>query len=119
MAAKVTYLFPTPVIIDELANADDLNRDLEQIILDQRGQDAGLQLSNRGSWQSRRNFPQWAGDAGRRVVEHAKTLATANTGHRLGPDALNWTVDVWANVSGSIGFNMPHIHGGTYWSAVY
>jgi uncharacterized protein (TIGR02466 family) len=119
MAAKVTHLFPTPVIIDELAGADALNAELEKLILDQQQQDAGLQLSNRGSWQSKRNFPQWAGDPGRLVVEHAKALATANTGHRLGPEALNWIVDVWANVSASGGFNMPHIHGGTYWSAVY
>ena len=113
MTAKVAHLFPTPVIVDELEGADALNAELETVILDQRRQDAGLQLSNRGGWQSKRNFPQWAGDPGRRVVEHAMALATANTGHRLGPEALNWSVDVWANVSASGGFNMPHIHGGT------
>ncbi|NUR13977.1 MAG: hypothetical protein HOQ20_19345, partial [Bradyrhizobium sp.] len=63
MAAQVTHLFPTPVIIDELGDASALNSELEKIILDQRQRDAGLQLSNRGGWQSKRNFPQWASDA--------------------------------------------------------
>ena len=119
MTAKVAHLFPTPVIVDELAGAADLNDQLERLIVDRREADPGLQLSNRGGWQSRRDFPQWTGEPGRRIVEHATALANAHTGHPRGSEALNWSVDVWANVSTSGAFNMPHIHGGTYWSAVY
>jgi uncharacterized protein (TIGR02466 family) len=34
-----------------------------------------------------------------------------------GPPA--WRIDSWANVSHSGDFNMPHVHGGSFWSAVY
>src|SRR5205085_6371096 len=33
--------------------------------------------------------------------------------------APSWRTDAWANVSGSGDFNMPHVHGATFWSAVY
>ena len=119
MTACVLHFFPTPVIIDELEGADDLNRELEPAIVDQRQRDSGLKLSNRGGWQSKRDFPQWGGDAGKRIIEHAVRLASENTGHAPNRSAPNWSVDVWANINESGGFNMPHIHGGTYWSAVY
>ena len=119
MTARVLHFFPTPVIIDELEGAEDLNRELEPAIVDQRQRDSGLKLSNRGGWQSKRDFPQWGGDAGKRIIEHAVRLATENTGYAPNRSAPNWSVDVWANINESGGFNMPHIHGGTYWSAVY
>jgi uncharacterized protein (TIGR02466 family) len=119
MTARVLHFFPTPVIVDELSEAVQLNRELESVILDQQKLDAGLKLSNRGGWQSKRNFRSWAGDAGNRIVEHALALANSSTGHRQDRAAPQWTVDVWANVSRSGAFNMPHIHGGSFWSAVY
>lgn len=119
MTVEVLRLFPTPVIIDELEGAEELNRDLETVILRQRELDAGLKLSNRGSWQSKRDFPRWAGGSGRRIVEHATRLASANTRSKTDRGPPEWNVDVWANISESGGFNMPHIHGGTFWSAVY
>jgi hypothetical protein len=119
MTAEVLRLFPTPVIIDEVEGSEQLNRDLESAILEQRKLDCGLKLSNRGGWQSKRDFPRWSGEPGRRILEHATRLASANTGFRPERGPPQWNVDVWANVSESGGFNMPHIHGGTFWSAVY
>lgn len=119
MTARVLHFFPTPVIMDELEGAAELNRDLEKAVLEQRDLDPGLKLSNRGGWQSKRNFPQWAGKAGQKVIDHAIALANENTGHAPNRPVPNWSVDVWANVNNPGGFNMPHIHGGTYWSAVY
>jgi uncharacterized protein (TIGR02466 family) len=119
MSARLLHLFPTPVIIDEIDGADALNRELEPIILEQKQRDEGLKLSNRGGWQSKRDFPRWAGDSGRRLAEHAMALASAHTGHRPDRPPPQWNIDVWANVSASGAFNMPHIHGGTFWSAVY
>ena len=119
MSGQVLRFFPTPVIVDELAGAEQLNRDLEAAVLAQREKDAGLSLSNRGAWQSKRDFPQWAGEPGRKLVDHALGLAAEHTGAAPGRGETRWTVDIWANVSENGGFNMPHIHGGSYWSAVY
>ena len=119
MTGRLLHFFPTPVIVDEVEGSDALNRELEALILEHQRADPGLSLSNRGGWQSKRDFPRWAGEPGRRIIEKATALASAHTGHRQGPEALNWAVDIWANVSTSGAFNMPHIHGGSYWSAVY
>ena len=61
---------------------------------------------------------RWSGEAGATVIKRACELASA---HVSRPDGtpVRWTVDAWANVSGPGAFNMPHVHGGTYWAAVY
>jgi uncharacterized protein (TIGR02466 family) len=116
--AELHHYFATPVIIDDLDDFARLNVILEAAILAQRDADSGLRLSNRGGWQSKRDFPQWSGDGGRVLVDHALRLASAHTVNALG-NPVNWSVDVWANASESGHFNMPHVHGGTFWSAVY
>ena len=84
MTAEILRLFPTPVVIDEIEGAEALNRELESAILEQRSRDTGLKLSNRGGWQSKRDFPRWAGDAGRRIVEHEARLPGKVRGLRTG-----------------------------------
>lgn len=119
MPQKLLRLFATPVIVDEMEGAGDLNAALETAILAKQGEDAGVRLSNRGGWQSRRDFPRWAGEHARRVVDHALALANANTAPHSGSAQVRWTVDAWANVNEAGSFNLPHVHGGSFWSAVY
>ena len=115
---QVQLLFATPVIADEIAQADELNAALERIILDKRSEHPGMKLSNRGGWQSSHDFASWSGEDGRAVIQRAVELASAHTvGPRGSPP--RWILEAWANVSGPGAFNMPHVHGGSYWSAVY
>jgi uncharacterized protein (TIGR02466 family) len=118
MTEKVLRLFPTPVILHELDDAETLNAELEQVILARQSENSGLKLSNRGGWQSTHDFPAWSGEAGQEILRQATDLATAHTSRPGGP-APRWSVDAWANVSRSGHFNMPHVHGGSFWSAVY
>lgn len=118
MTERVLRLFPTPVILHELEGAEALNAELEPVILAKQSADSGLKLSNRGGWQSTHDFPAWSGEAGREILRRATDLATAHTVRPGGP-ALRWSVDAWANISRSGHFNMPHVHGGSFWSAVY
>jgi uncharacterized protein (TIGR02466 family) len=115
---RVRLLFATPVVLAELEQAGELNAALEQLILAKRGEDQGLKLSNRGGWQSNHDFVGWSGEAGRTLINRACALASANVVRRDGKPP-RWSVDAWANISGPGAFNMPHVHGGTYWSAVY
>lgn len=114
----VQKLFPTPVVTDELPGAAKLNSELERIILERQAEAPGHKLSNRGGWQSEHDLPAWGGDAARRIVQHALLLADAHTAGPKG-DGSRWRCEAWANVSASGHFNMPHIHSGTFWSAVY
>ena len=118
MTEKLMRLFATQVIVEALDGADTLNGKLEKAILDQQSKDSGLKLSNRGGWQSKRDFPRWGGEAAKAIVGRATELANAHT-TTLGGSPPGWHVDSWANVSTSGNFNMPHVHGGSFWSAVY
>lgn len=112
-------LFPTPVITDQLPGADVLNAELERAILDRMEKDGGLQVSNRGGWHSGRDLADWAGEAGRRLRRHALALADGHTARSRNSGPPEWQTDAWANVSASGHFNMPHVHGATFWSVVY
>jgi uncharacterized protein (TIGR02466 family) len=118
MTEQLLRLFATPVIVDQLGDAEALNAALEPKILDRFAQEAGMKLSNRGGWQSKRDFPRWAGHEGQKLVERALELASAHV-RRANGTPPRWTADMWANVSGLAAFNMPHVHTGTFWSAVY
>jgi uncharacterized protein (TIGR02466 family) len=117
-AGRSRLLFATPLILDEVQGADARDAELERLILARRAEHPGLKLSNRGGWQSSHDFTSWAGEPGRALVARAAELATA---HSVAADgsAPRWAVEAWANVSGPGAFNMPHVHGGSYWSAVY
>lgn len=112
-----TY-FATPVIIDELADAGGLNAELETAISARMASDSGVQLSNRGGWQSTHDLTAWAGAAGARLVDHAAALASAHTisSREAG---LSWSIDAWANVGTAGAANRAHVHGGAFWSAIY
>lgn len=116
--SHIAALFATPVVFDELEDAARLNGELQDAIIDQRNHDDGLKLSNRGGWQSRHDFEAWSGQAGKQLIEHAKALASQHTA-TTAPAGPRWMVDSWANVSETGAFNMPHVHGGTFWSCVY
>jgi uncharacterized protein (TIGR02466 family) len=115
---QVRLLFATPVVLGEIDGADSLNALLEQQILSKRAEDQGLKLSNRGGWQSKHDFARWSGEAGQMVIDRACELASAHVARADGTPP-RWTVDAWANISGPGAFNMPHVHGGTFWAAVY
>jgi uncharacterized protein (TIGR02466 family) len=115
---RVRLLFATPVVLAQLERAAELNAALELQIIAKRAEDQGLKLSNRGGWQSTHDFLRWSGEAGRTVINRACELASAHVVRSDGT-AQRWTVDAWANISGPGAFNMPHVHGGTYWAAVY
>ena len=115
---RVHQLFATPLIVDQLDGAAELNAVLRETIARKRAESPGLKLSNRRGWQSAHDFPAWSGDEGQAVIQRAVELATAHSS-RADRSPPRWTVDAWANVSDPGGFNMPHVHGGTFWAAVY
>lgn len=115
---RTLRLFATPVIVDELQDAAALNAELDTAILARMKSDPGLRLSNQGGWQSTHDLPAWAGEAGKRLIAHAVALATANTTAEQG-SRIRWAVDAWANVSATGAANRAHVHGASFWSAVY
>jgi uncharacterized protein (TIGR02466 family) len=118
VGGQFRLLFGTPVVLGRFDDAGPLNAALEQQILSKREADKGLTLSNRGGWQSTHDFVRWSGESGQTIINRACELANAHV-TRVDGAPPRWTVDAWANVSGPGAFNMPHVHGGTFWAAVY
>lgn len=118
MAYRRLNLFPTPVVVDQLEEADLLNRELEHSILERMNADPGVKRSNFGGWHSKSDFLDWGGTGAARLAQHALALATANTKTVRGGN-LNWGIRGWVNVFDRGAGNAAHVHGGNYWAAVY
>ena len=117
---KTLHVFATPIVTDELADAEQLNAALEAAILARMDAEPGIKRSNVGGWHSKGDLLQWAGDAGQRLVQHAIELARASTTNiQGGPVGNRWRVEAWANVSAGGHSNLAHVHGGAFWSVVY
>ena len=116
---KLHRLFATPLIVDQLDDADGLNDALAAIIGERRQSDAGVGGSNLGGWQSAHDLLAWGGSHSKRLADHAAALATANSVHARGEQAIAWSIDAWANIGAAGAANRAHIHGGAFWSVVY
>jgi uncharacterized protein (TIGR02466 family) len=114
-------LFSTPVLVDRLPETAEINPRLERAILDRREQGPGIKRTNRGGWHSDLDLLRWAGEFVRPAIARMVALAdaaTVDTQARSG-ERRGWLLEAWANVNPPGASNVPHSHGGTYWSAVY
>lgn len=118
--SKQLLVFSTPVIVEEIDDAEEINRELEKLIARRRAVDRGVQRSNAGGgWHSTQDFPRWSGEVGRRLIQKVANLARAHTTAVAGASSRPWVIEGWVNVSGPGASNKHHVHGGSFWSAVY
>lgn len=113
--------FGTPILSEIAEEGREANSSLANLILARRKASEGLQQSNNAGWHSDLELLRWAADEVRPIVARIVRLADANTldlqaapGERRG-----WLLEAWANVNERGAWNAPHVHGGSYWSAVY
>lgn len=118
---RVEHLFATPLIIDPIEGAEQLNAELEALILARRQSHPGIKRSNLVGWHSDTAFLLWGGEAAKRLGSRVIASANAYTADlRAGSDGgHDWQVEGWANVGEGAASNAVHIHPGCYWSAVY
>ncbi len=117
---QIRQLFPTPVALLQLPDAERLNADLKRIILAQEQAQPGTQHSNLGGWQSSWDFAAWGGKPAAALLAGAQRLAGDLTCDRAGRKVqVEWRVNAWANVNRSGHGNEFHTHPGCFWSGVY
>lgn len=117
---QIVNLFETPLIIEQIPDAEALNANLKALILDRRAGDPGVQKSNWGGWQSDTRMLAWGGEAARRLAEQFLGLCNQVTAPAPGSQpAFQWSVEMWANVSPAGSANEAHVHPGAVWSSVY
>ena len=118
-------LFPTPFVIASLAEEtrSDLNQRLEAVVMARRAESTGVQVSNRGGWQSDANITDWGGEPIQELLQAIQTLLNEITLHlennQYQRRAIPWKINGWANINRQANTNALHTHPGAYWSAVY
>lgn len=119
------HLFATPLIVSEMpaAVAAEINSRLIAFLHAKEKEGGGAKASNDGGWQSNDQILQWGGDdvqtivaALRQMVDHITMRLTKDVFVR---EPLPWKINGWANINRKGHANLPHIHPGAYWSAVY
>lgn len=119
---RVESLFPTPLVISEVADAAALNVALLAEIAERRRHEPGIQRSNRHGWHSKLDLFERAEPAHRDLAEGLSRLVVQAT-EQMVPGADFTTLDMecegWVNVNPTGGYNGPHDHPGAFWSGTY
>ncbi|HUQ53108.1 MAG TPA: TIGR02466 family protein [Gammaproteobacteria bacterium] len=117
---EVLRLFPTPIVVATIPNAEALNAELRSIILARERANASIERSNQGGWQSSWDMHEWGGAPMQKVVAHARAVVDDATVDRAGNrPKIAWRINSWANVSRLGHGNQFHTHPGALWSVSY
>lgn len=120
---EIKSLFPSPLVVVDLADAAPLIPDLRARILERAATVQSAQRSNEGGWQSPGDFAHWGGPAGATILDAARqladTLTTVMPANPGGSAGLAWRIHAWANVNRSGDANARHVHGGAFWSGIF
>jgi uncharacterized protein (TIGR02466 family) len=113
-------VFPTPLVIATMPDAETLNPELKRIILAREAATQSVQRSNQGGWQSTWDLHQWGGAPLQKVLSFVQAIADEITVDRAGKrHPLAWRINCWANVNRLGHGNQSHTHPGSLWSATY
>ena len=113
---NVEYFFSTPVYIKDIPNAVELNRYLEEKIIQWSQQDKGVSKTNAGGWHSTTEMNQ---------KEEYNVLTKelfAMQDEIFAKELLTQKPvlgNMWANINYPGNFNRPHLHPNSLFSGVY
>ncbi len=122
---SVKHLFATPLVISELPSdiVDGLNPLLKTLVLERAQSHASVHISNHGGWQSDDRIQEWGGEPVGILLNCIRQLLMQITlyveGSTFNRGNIDWQINGWANVNRKNDLNIPHVHPGAYWSAVY
>lgn len=120
--AKTDYFFPTPVISAMIADCDDLNKRLKEVIEKNRAASSGLARSNILGWHSDTEMLRWGGEPAKDLALATLQLCGAHVtdvGTRNNQPRYQMAMEMWANASPPGASNQYHCHPGCVWSGVY
>ena len=121
LQAQIIGAFETPIAIVKVANPAPLVAQLRELILAKRASHPGVIRSNIGGWHSDADMLDWGGDDAYRVADAAVRMAKRMTyfSEPAGADAYDWSLQMWANVSGPGSANLTHTHPGNLFACVF
>ena len=115
-------LFHSPLVAFTLADADNLNAQLLDVVHASRAASPGLQRSNHGGWHSADDLFDRPEPACRQLCQHiieAARQATLRVAPGFDFSKVGLQAQGWFNVNEPGNCNAPHDHPGWVWSGVY
>jgi uncharacterized protein (TIGR02466 family) len=118
---RVEHLFTTPIFWHVLKDAEALNAELRELILEQERTAATVVKSNQGGWQSPSDFFGWSGSAVAALERYASQAVEIATAKVLAKEnvRIEFQLTGWAAVNRRGHYNTPHVHPMATWSGVY
>ena len=119
---RIEYIFPTPLFSYLFKNAEALNGELCDIILERERSTPSAGKSNIGGWQSDIDFLRWGNSAVAtlgRFLGNAVEIATKQLPLVAPKLRLQFELVAWAAVNRKGHYNTSHVHPLSTWSGVY
>jgi uncharacterized protein (TIGR02466 family) len=117
---SVMKLFPTPIVVTTVPDADPLNAELRELIMAREQASESVERSNRGGWQSSWDMHEWGGEPMKTLIAFTRDAVDQITVDRTGKrHTISWRINCWANVNRTGHGNQFHTHPGGLWSASY
>ena len=115
--------FSTPILIHDWEEAAPINQRLEEIILQREASEPGMQRSNIGSWDSKKDLLQWPHPEIRTlkswIITGVREITQSTTRGKVDPSPEDMLAHAWANVSRADSYRKIHNHESCTWSGVY
>lgn len=123
-ALEAHPLYSVPYFTFRPEGSVELADELKGVILDRRGVDQGITVTNRGGWHSAQDLQTWDAPCVVQLVDRIHEFMREVVRHTVAdPDDRHldgWELEAWANVNEHGALNLPHVHtrNGNLWSGV-
>lgn len=117
-------LFHTPLSVYDVANVEDMNRELRERLCDEARISPGMHRANVGGWHSPANLALRTDACYRAVmkliVDHVgATQSKVSVAMGLSPSPHRVAAEAWAMVMQNGDYTIAHDHGDAHWSTTY
>ncbi|HTS21062.1 MAG TPA: putative 2OG-Fe(II) oxygenase [Casimicrobiaceae bacterium] len=117
-------LFHTPLSVYDVANVEDMNRELRERLSEEARTTPGMRRSNAGGWHSPADLALRTEPCYRAVmkliVDHVgATQSKAVAAMGLPPSPWRVAAEAWAMVMHNGDYTIAHEHGDAHWSSTY
>ncbi len=123
IAPAMSVAFPTPIVLHDWPDSDDLNEGLAALVLAEEENSKGVVKSNVGGWHSKLDFLNRDEAPLRRLLSRIRSMTNALIPEVMsrpqGQDRLQIAIEGWANILRAGEYNTIHNHPNAAWSGVY
>jgi putative 2-oxoglutarate-Fe(II)-dependent oxygenase superfamily protein len=117
-------LFHTPLSVYDVADVEDMNRELRERLCEEARTSPGMHRANVGGWHSPADLALRADPCYRAVrkviIDHVgATQAKAVAAMGLSPSPWRVAAEAWAMVMHNGDYTIAHDHGDAHWSSTY